>query len=198
MSDPNAISLILSAGESSRMGQIKALLPWREKTFLHHATQAARGGGVIEVVAVLGSGAGQIIPEADRLQIKHVLNPQWKQGMGSSLKAGLSWVRTRYPKASGVLIQLADQPRIDATHVRQMLRAHLENPGKIVVADYDGKVGVPAFFPNEFFPSLLALANESGAKAMLQNHLDRLIRIAVPEAAMDVDTPDQYERLLKL
>jgi molybdenum cofactor cytidylyltransferase len=192
------VSLILSAGESSRMGKPKALLPWHEKTLLHHAVQAARDSNITDIVVVLGSHADEVRAEVTRLGVSHTLNSNWKVGMGSSIKAGVTFIQEQYPDAKGVLIQLSDQPRINGESLSKIIAQHQEHPEKLIVTEYGGSPGVPALFPKDLFPALLKMPDDAGAKKILFQHLNQLIRVSLPEAAQDIDTPEQYEQLKKL
>jgi molybdenum cofactor cytidylyltransferase len=192
------VSLILSAGKSSRMGKAKALLPWHGKSLLQHAVQAARDSNITDIVAVLGSHADELRAEVTQLSISHTLNANWKLGMGSSIKSGVKFIQEQLPEAEGILIQLADQPRINGESLSKLVAQHQANPGKLIVAEYGGSPGVPALFPKDLFAALLKMPDDAGAKKILFQHSTLLVRVSLPEAAQDIDTPEQYEQLKKL
>ncbi|MEO5968744.1 MAG: nucleotidyltransferase family protein, partial [Bdellovibrionia bacterium] len=105
-------SIILAAGESTRMGEIKQLLPWRGKSLLEHAVDAAFGAGIERIVVVYGAHVEKIEPEIIRLGVDRVYNEDWKLGVGTSIRKGVSHVLEAAPSTDGILIQLADQPRV--------------------------------------------------------------------------------------
>jgi molybdenum cofactor cytidylyltransferase len=98
------------------------------------------------------------------------------------------------PETVAALILLADQPLVTAEHLRQ-LRALLSPDCSAVAAEYSGSPGVPAIFQRSAFPALLTLSPESGAKQLLRTLGDRVRRLPMPEAAADIDTPEDYARL---
>jgi molybdenum cofactor cytidylyltransferase len=91
---------------------------------------------------------------------------------------------------------LADQPFITASHLnllRQKYLARSDNP--IVAADYDGAVGVPAIFSASVFDDLRSLSGDEGAKRVIKKYGALVRTINLPEAAIDIDTPADLEKL---
>jgi len=164
--------------------------------------QAARDSNITDIVVVLGSHSDEIRDEVTRLRTSHTLNANWKLGMGSSIKAGVTFIQEQQPDAEGILIQLADQPRINGESLAKLIAQHQANPGKLIVAEYGAEhgrsPGVPALFPKDLFSALLKMPDDAGAKKILLQHSNQLIRVSLPEAAQDIDTPEQYEQLKKL
>jgi molybdenum cofactor cytidylyltransferase len=189
------IALILSAGESSRMGEPKALLSWKGKTFLAHAVDAATGAGIKNCVVVVGAHAKEILPEVKTLDVDSVVNENWKLGMGSSIKTGVAWIQKKYPQANGILILLSDQPKIQSAALSKLLVENRKNPERIVCARYDDSTGVPALFPRNNFMGILNIQDEEGAKKLLSNA--HPISVPMPEAQDDIDTPEQLAILRK-
>ncbi len=95
-----------------------------------------------------------------------------------------------------VLITLADQPLVTAEVLARLLRARIDTGAEIVAAEYSDGVGVPALFDRRILPELGQIAPENGCKRLLQRDPGRVTRVACPEAAIDLDTPEDYARLL--
>jgi molybdenum cofactor cytidylyltransferase len=121
------------------------------------------------------------------------VNTNWQEGMGSSLRAGLATLLTE--NLTGVLIMLCDQPLLTASHLDALIHAHTKMPERIIASDYGERCGVPCLFPASFFPDLNALTGDAGARELLRTHRDALVRIPFPEGLLDIDTPEDWQRL---
>jgi molybdenum cofactor cytidylyltransferase len=95
------------------------------------------------------------------------------------------------------VIALCDQPLISAAFFDALVQRYVERRAPMVAASYDDRPGVPALFARSLFPNLVGLEGAAGAKALLQAAGDELLTIPAPQAAVDVDTPDDYARLLR-
>ena len=191
--DVNVGAVILAAGGSSRLGSPKQLLDFRGRSLLRHAAETALAAGCRPVVVVLGSGAERLRPELAGLAVHAVENPEWSEGMGTSIRRGLETLGSLAPGLDGALLMLCDQPLIGPAALRALAEAG--RPDGIAAAAYHGIVGVPAVFGRTFFDELRALAADAGAKPLLRRHAGIVVEVALPEAATDIDTRAQYERL---
>jgi CTP:molybdopterin cytidylyltransferase MocA len=116
-----------------------------------------------------------------------VVNRDWDSGMASSIRAGVE----RLPgSCAAVLTMLMDQPLIGVDALRRLVATWSARPKEIVAAQYDGGCGVPAIFPRWAFAELRQLRGDSGARLLLQRHADRTVGVPMPEAAVDIDTPE--------
>jgi molybdenum cofactor cytidylyltransferase len=186
--------IILAAGASTRMGRLKQLMPFGGGTLLWHVIDTALDAALGPVVVVIGAEADEVEQAIAHKDILVARNENWRSGMGSSIRAGLRAIEESGEKCDAVAILLADQPNITARHLSQM-RSRLQSSGaRIVAAEYGGSVGAPAFFLRDLFPLLASLPPEAGAKAMLKGaaHVEHF---PLPEAAFDVDTPEDYDSL---
>jgi molybdenum cofactor cytidylyltransferase len=183
-------AVILAAGGSSRMGRPKQLLPYHGRSLLRHAAAVALAGGCEPVVVVLGAAADQMRTELEGLAVTVAENPDWSQGPGASVRAGLASVGE--PEA--VVFLLCDQPLIDEDHVRRLIGAWRETGRPMVASGYDGTFGVPALFARETFPRLRTLDPASGAKRLLVGTPEAVAVVPFPAGAIDLDTPGDYER----
>jgi molybdenum cofactor cytidylyltransferase len=201
--DKNSFSsiglILLAAGASTRLGNFpKQLLEFRGKKLIRRAAENALASQCAKVCAVLGANAERIKSEIDDLPIEIVINENWQAGMSSSLKCGLKKLLEIEPSLSAVAVQLTDQPLIDAAIINCLIEVFLDTRKSIVASQYAETVGVPAIFARPLFADLMNLAEDAGAKRIIKKYSASVEIISIPEAAFDVDTPKDYEDLLKL
>ena len=196
MSEARAI--LLAAGESSRMGQLKALLPWRGQPLLLSQVSALRDGGAARVVVVLGHRADELRPLLEGLEgVAWALNPDYLQGKTTSIKAGLSSLDRR--AVDEILLLNVDQPR-SASDIARILEAHRGNDFAITIPTCGGKGGHPIVLSAQLLDELLAIDEESlGVKAVAQRRPEAVNRVALenPEILLDLNTPEQYRQALQ-
>ncbi len=182
-------AVVLAAGRASRMGQPKIALPWRGQPLIAHVLHALEQAGVAPIAVVAGPDTPPLaLPPAVRL----VRHPEARDGMGSSIAAG---VRAVGAEADALFICLGDQPQISPQTV-QALAAALRPPHPAAAPVYAGGVrGHPVLFHSALFPQLLALQGDQGARAVLLGSPWVAVPVDHPAPA-DVDTPEDYRRLL--
>jgi CTP:molybdopterin cytidylyltransferase MocA len=187
LSPPGLYAAVLAAGPSTRFGSPKALIQLAGTPVLYWAvSNAARAGGT-SVSVVLGADAGAIAPLLRRSGASIVLNRGWREGMASSVRAA---VNAAPPGCEGLLLTLVDQVSVTADDLRRLTHAWRRHPVLIAAALYAGAPGLPALFPSWAFPDLLGLRGESDPRVVIRRHSDRMVRIAMPSAAVDVNTPE--------
>lgn len=170
-------AVILAAGESSRLGEAKQLVRLGEETLLDRAIKAARSACSPVVVV---TGAERI----DREDV--VVNEQWQRGIGTSIRVGVAHVAD----CDAVILMTCDQPLVTPTHLRALIDAKSE----IAAAQYSGTLGIPAFFGRRHFAELLALRDDEGAKKLILRNEVVVAKVPMPEAAIDIDTPEQLAK----
>ncbi|MEU6372097.1 nucleotidyltransferase family protein [Streptomyces sp. NPDC046909] len=188
--------LILAAGGGRRLGgRPKALLGHRGRPLVEHAVGALRAAGCTRVHVVLGAAADAVRKTARLDGCVLVDNPEWEQGMGSSLRAGLdSFSGT---DARAVLVSLVDQPGIGAEAYARVLGAY-ESPQSLVAAAYDGVRGHPVLFGAAHWAGIAATATgDRGARAYLREHAARVSLIECGDIArpFDIDTAEDLYHL---
>jgi molybdenum cofactor cytidylyltransferase len=184
---PGLHAAILAAGPSTRFGSPKQLIQLAGTPVLHWAvSNAARAAGQ-SVSVVLGASAGDITPLLRRSGASVVVNRGWSEGIASSVRAAVNAVP---PGCEGLLLTLADQLAVTADDLRRLAVAWRRHPVLIVAALYDGAPGLPAIFPGWAFPDLLGLRGESDPRLVIRRHAERLVRVPMPSAALDVNTPE--------
>jgi len=136
---------------------------------------------------VLGSGAAQLAPLLKHSPGSVVINQEWREGLASSIRAGVA----RLPAAcSAVMLLLADQAAVTAEDLKRLAGSWRKQPQHMAAALYSGSCGAPAIFPRSAFRSLSELRGDTGARALLVRNPDRVVRVPMPSAAVDVDTPE--------
>jgi molybdenum cofactor cytidylyltransferase len=138
-----AAAVILAAGAATRMGQLKQLLPYRGKTLVEHAVEQALAAGFDPVVVVVGAEADLVRVAVSERPVTVVENSFWHLGMGSSIAAGVGVLA----EAQSLAIMLADQPLVEARHMREMQALLDRSTAPAVAAQYNGTLGVPALCP---------------------------------------------------
>lgn len=186
-------AIVLAAGASRRLGQAKQLLKFGGETLLERAIRLARQAGAAPIWVVLGAQHSIIAASVSLPGAIGVFNPDWEQGLSTSIHAGL---RALGAGAAGTLILSCDQPRLSADHLRALIAAFAgQTEPAIVASAYAGKRGVPAVFPRAVFPHLLALRGDTGARDLLREPPCPLVAIDFPGGEVDIDTPgDLAER----
>lgn len=180
-------ALILAAGASRRFGSPKQLVRIDGRPMLHAVVSRAVEVAGHAVSVVLGAHAAELAPLLSHSPAAIVINRDWEQGMSSSIRTGLA----RLPgTADGVMILLVDQPSVTTEDLRRLVGAWRRQPDYLVAAQYGTTTGAPAIFPRWTFRELAELRGDRGAGALLQRHADRVVRVPIAAAALDVDTPE--------
>lgn len=191
-------AVVLAAGSSSRMGTPKQLLRFEGETLLRRAALAALGAGCRPVVVVTGAHAGRTREELRGLGVLEVVNELWETGMASSVRAGLGALLEADADASAVVLTLCDQPHVTSEIIAALVAAHRDGGRTVVASRYGGGFGVPALFDRSLFPELARLEGQAGAKQVIKRHARGAHFVSFPGGAADVDTPDDFARLLGL
>jgi molybdenum cofactor cytidylyltransferase len=186
-SSPQLHALVLAAGASTRFGSPKQLVRVNGRPLLHAAVSRAVEVAGHSVTVVLGANAGVLTSLLRHTPASIAINRDWSEGLSSSLRTGLAAVPGT---ADAVLVCLADQAAVTAEDLRRLVGAWRRAPDCITAALYSGQVGAPAVFPRWTFRELSELRGDHGARALMQRHTERLVRVLMPSAAIDIDTPE--------
>lgn len=191
--------ILLAAGTSSRFPGTKQLARIGGKTLLERALDSVPASRVKETVVVVGHDAASVSKAAGtRRGVTVVLNPDYREGMATSIRRGISAVA---PGSNAVMIVLADQPFITRQFLRGMLDAFEAQGSKgIVAAARGGVVAPPAIFSRRYFAELSGLRGDQGAKSVIEKHMGSasLVRARSPQRLADVDTQDDLEAARRL
>jgi molybdenum cofactor cytidylyltransferase len=184
--------VVLAAGASSRFGSTKQLVRVNGRPLMHTIVSRAVEVAGHSVTVVLGAHAAELAPLLKHSPASVAVNRDWGEGIASSIRVGVSQIPN---SADGVMLALADQAAVTAEDLRRLLGAWRRNVTSIAAAQYGGSVGVPAIFPRWCFRELNELRGDRGAQQLLMRHADRLVRLPMPSAELDIDRPEDLLHL---
>lgn len=189
--------LLLAAGASSRMGQPKMFLTYAGKTLLQHTIEAA--AAISEpVFVVAGEHHAAIASALSSYSIQLIHHTQWQQGMGSSIAAGIGGILQAGHTPDAVIIAVCDQPFIHAALLQEMIATKAQSGKGMVACAYSDTLGTPVLFDKKYLAALQDLSGQQGAKRLLQQFPDDVASVSFPLGSIDIDTPEDYERLNNL
>lgn len=192
------IGVVLSAGESSRMGRPKALLPIEGQKFIERIIRVLGLSRVGRTIVVLGHHAEQLRGQIEHLPVEILINPGYQSGQLSSLQAAIRHIE-RDDRCAGMLVHLVDHPFIDVALVDKLIDGFFETKKLIVVPRYKEKRGHPVIFSRELFRELLDAPVDQGAKAVVNAHRQDTLEIDWQDEGiiLDIDTPELYRQHVK-
>ena len=185
-------AILLAAGAGSRFGGGKLLAKLNDMPLVEHVLVALEASPVDKTVVVVGAEGLREVCEPYGVRV--VENPEWAEGMSTSVRAGL---RALGPEARAAVVVLADQPLVGAGAVGRLVEA-FERGAKVAVATYGGKPRNPVLFSREVWPLLEAeLSGDEGARPFLRRHPELVTRVPCDEVGdpVDVDTAEDLQRL---
>ena len=195
---PETAAILLAAGESRRMGDLKALLPWQGRSLISHQVLALTEGGVDRIVVVVGHRYEEVCAEiSGKPQVEWTLNPDYLQGKTTSIKAGLKLMVDRAPET--LLLLNVDQPRSGDT-VGYLLRQHRSSGPMITIPTFGGKGGHPVVFDGALLGELGRISEEmQGIREVVRRHREGTLRVEMEsgEVLWDLNTPEQYRAALE-
>ena len=189
-------AIVLAAGGSSRYGQCKQLVEINGSSLVRLAVNRLLALFPPDRINVVVGANSQVVAQAvSDLPVNAVHNEHWQTGLASSLKAGINSLE---PGCRAVMITLCDLALVTEAHLRRLLDQWHADPSEITASGYAGTIGTPAVIPAEFYPQLLALEGDAGAKSILKSNAGRVRTVAMPEAEFDIDVPADLEKLRNL
>lgn len=194
---PKIAILILAAGESSRMGdKVKQVLPWKNTTLLGNAFEQAKASIADSTYVVIGAHPEIVKANIELEASETIENSDWKNGLGSSIAAGIKHFSEKSLGYSAVLIMLADQPYMDTNYLNKMIGNSKGNPRKIITTQYEYQSGVPAIFGKEHFSELQNLNKDFGAKDIIASYNDAILALNPEGKEVDIDSWETYQELI--
>jgi molybdenum cofactor cytidylyltransferase len=180
-------AIVLAAGASRRFGSPKQLVRFEGQLLVQRVIAAATELTGSAVSVVLGAHAAEIAANLPPSNATIIINRNWQEGIGSSIRAAVE----RLPGAcDGVLMMLGDQPLVGGHGLNRLAAAWRRQPRNIIASHYGAGSGVPAIFPRWCFKDLAALRGDLGARLLIRRYADHVVRLAHPEAAVDIDYPE--------
>ena len=181
------VAAVLAAGRSARMGQPKALIEFGGEPLIRRAVRVALGAGCDRTFVVWG--AVPLCAPCLGLDATLLFNPQWEEGIAASIR-----VAAENARGSRLLLMTVDQPLVTSEH----LRALLASDAPVVATGYSGIAGIPAVFAPAVLGELLELEGDRGARGVIEAHRRELEVVTLEDAAFDVDSATDLERLRSL
>ena len=193
---PSVTAIILGAGESSRMGRPKLLLPFGDSTMIGTVINHVLASSVEKTIVVLGSNFDSHQEVIKDYPVEIVKNEQYREGMFSSVKCGLETVPDG---TDAVMVLLGDQPMIQAEEMDQLIDYYRDSEKEIAIATHGNKRGHPILFGNKFVSELTGYPNEASLRDLLQKHPSEILEIKTGSDRIlrDIDTENDYQFELK-
>ncbi len=192
---PKLAAIVLAAGRSTRMGSNKLLAEYGGKPLVRHVVETAIACGAEPVLVVVGHEADAVAIALGGLDITLVRNPDYADGLSTSLRAGIAAMPQGH---DGAVVLLGDMPKVSSTLVRRLIAAFEGQPGGIAaVPVHDGEWGNPVVLAAALFADVADLEGDAGARKLLRGRADDVIEVPVsdPAVIVDVDTPEALARL---
>ncbi len=190
------VCLLLAAGSSSRMGKPKMLLSFKGKTLLQHAIDEVNE--IKQRLVVVTGCHHNLIKDVLLFQCIHFIeNKNWEEGMGSSVRTGVDYILQKHPSAESIIILVCDLPYLSSDILQALIDVQQQTGKGIVASAYNNNIGTPVLFTKKYFTQLALLNGQAGAKKVIQQFIDDTTTVDFPQGDIDIDTPEDYEQLLK-
>ena len=184
-------AIILAAGQAERFGRCKQLVPLGEKALLQHVLDNVGGSNIDDVVVVLGAHADEIQQQIRFGKERVVLNPDYAQGMSTSIQAGL---RALPATAEAAMIVLADQPFVKSQTLNLLIDEYRRARPGVVIPTYNGFRGNPVIVDRLLFAEMMNIRGDTGCRAIFGDHAESIVKVAVDDRGViaDIDTTDDF------
>lgn len=195
--EPEISIVILAAGESVRMGRPKLALPLHEKTLLEMAMAPVLASGIRDIVVVTDEDSAWI-REKIPSDIRIVVNPRSREGIATSIQAGITAVSSR---SQAILFSLGDQPFVTAEVYRMLIDHYRRHMKALTYPVFDGKRGNPVLFDRRLWSALMALQGDEGGRQIFASVPDQEkagVTVLCPGILQDIDTPEEYARMSEM
>ena len=173
----------------------KMLLDFNGKTLLQHILDEVQQLHNTSLLVVTGCYHDLLKEILQAQQIPFIKNEQWEEGMGTSIQKGITHLMGHYSNADNVMVLVCDQPFISSGLLQQMMDTKQTTGKGIIACTYNNTTGTPVLFDKKYFNQLAMLQGVTGAKKMIQQFMDDMVPVHFPEGAIDIDTPDDYNKL---
>ena len=188
--------LVMAAGEASRMGSIKQLLPVFGIPLIDYQVRRWRFVFHHDPIIVTGAYSEEINNQSDLKKVTWVYNENWKNGLGSSIVKGMEACAQSYLDTKACLLILLDQVNVGPSHLIELIEAWHKRPDLMLASEFHHTIGPPVIFPRKYWANLRQINHKSGAGSFLYKHTDLVRKYLLPEAVFDLDSPLDYEYFL--
>ena len=186
--------IILAAGSSSRMGELKQLMMYKNKTFLQHIISEAKNANLDPVICVTGYHSELITKSITGMDATVVYNEQWPEGLGSGISTGIK--QLSLSDVDSVILAVSDQPYVSSDLFGKMQTLNDQSGKGIVACSYAGTLGTPVLFGKNYFDHLKSLSGNQGAKNIVKLNMPDVCSVEFEKGRIDIDTKEDYENLI--
>jgi molybdenum cofactor cytidylyltransferase len=189
--------IILAAGQSTRMGQPKQLLAFKNQTILGQVVDTALESDLHDIIVVVGHEAERMRPHLDGRNLKIIFNKDYAKGQHTSIQAGINAVSR---SCHGAMFLLSDQPLVKRETINTLIRAFCRSTSALVIPYYKKKRGNPVIIRRDLWPELMGLPPDTGARAIFHRHKEKILKVDANDEGIvfDVDTREDYRKLTKI
>ena len=187
--------VILAAGNSSRLGSPKQLLPFQNKNLLQHVIDEATAAGAAPVIVVTGARSEVVSAAIDTSKADVIWNEKWLEGKASGIVAGVQRIVSSYPQVEHIILAVCDQPFVTAGLFVQLFDKQQYSEKNIVASAYADTLGTPVLLGRKYFDALLGLEKDEGARKILMAHNNDVAGVDFPLGHIDIDTQEDYDAL---
>ena len=191
----NCAVIVLAAGSSSRMGRPKQLLTYNGKSLLEFTVDTAINSVADPVIVVLGANTNLVKQVIAHKGIHIAENKDWSEGMASSIRCGIEMLMHVAPSSQAAILMVCDQPFVSSVLLNNLVSKQKERGSPIVTSKYKNVIGPPTLFHKTIFSELLRLKGDTGAKKVVEKHINEVETISFDEGIIDIDTEADYRAL---
>ena len=190
-------AILLAAGESTRMGKPKLLLPFGNNTILQQTIDNLLKSKVDEVIVVVGHASQAMMKAIASRPVKIAINPIYQQGLSTSIVSGLNLIDDR---TKAIMLALADQPLIDSATINRLIEESLGYDKGIFIPTYQSEKGHPVIFSTKYKEELLRLKGDIGGMQIIKKRPHDILKVTMDSKIinMDINTISDYYSQLKL
>ncbi|MBO9586369.1 MAG: nucleotidyltransferase family protein [Flavobacterium sp.] len=188
--------IILAAGNSSRLDRPKQLLKYKESTLLKNTISETLKVKNSFVIVVTGANYDVIEKEINASEITFSFNPDWKTGMSSSIVKGVSKLLVANPDCEQCILAVCDQPFVTSFIFESLILESNKTKKRIAASAYSETLGTPVLFQKKYFQELLELKGKEGAKKLIKKYIDDVVSIPFEKGNIDIDTEEDYSKLI--
>ena len=187
--------LIMAAGASRRLGQPKQLVNYKGNSLIRRITKEAIKADIGNVTVVIGANNDAVKSEIQDLNAEIFLNNEWEEGLGASIRNGLSHVLKKNPVTQAILLMMVDQPFVESEHLQKLANAYDPTRPMIVASAYSSTFGVPVLFDKTYFKEILQLKGDEGGKKVFVKYIRQIVEIPFTEGSIDIDEKEDLKSI---
>ncbi|KOP38309.1 nucleotidyltransferase family protein [Flavobacterium sp. WLB] len=188
--------IILAAGNSSRLGRPKQLLEYKDSTLLKNTISEALKVPNSFTIVVTGANHNEVQKELNTTEINICFNPEWENGMSSSIVKGLNELLLLKPDCDECIFAVCDQPFVTNLVFENLISEYHKTKKGIIASAYSETLGTPVLFHRKYFNELLELSGQEGAKKIIKKYLEDTVSVPFVKGNIDIDTEEDYNKLI--